>query len=159
MQVSNAKKRGNQHFTLTAIIIIIIIPDTVNFIVNIIFFMMSLSCFKAVVINVTLMCFIALKLLVEAIVLCLVNLNFLCSLKWPAARWHFCCYFSVDLLYHMLVSTQRAWAGEPVFHSLAHSMTSGDLHLILFPVLREDCLLSLTAPCSFPWSFLVGKHH
>lgn len=75
MQISNMKRRVNQHFTLISIIVII--TDTVNFIVIINFFIISLSCFKAIVINVTLMCFIALKWLGEAIALCLVNLNFL----------------------------------------------------------------------------------
>lgn len=73
MQGGNAKKRVNQHFTIIGIII----TDTVNFIAIIIFFMISLSCFEAIVINVSLRCFIALKWLGEAIALCLVNLNFL----------------------------------------------------------------------------------
>ena len=74
MQGGNAKKRVNQHFTIIGIII----TDTVNFIAIIIFFfMISLSRFEAIVINVSLRCFIALKWVGEAIALCLVNLNFL----------------------------------------------------------------------------------
>lgn len=142
--------------------ITIIITDTVNFIVIIMFFITSLSCFKAIVINVTLRCFIAVKWLGEALALCLVNLNFLSKFSQVtmAVEWH-CCYFSVDLLHHMPVSMLTAWAGESVFHSQAHSMTSGDPLLFLFPGTQRGRLFLVldcaSVPCSFPMVFSGGR--
>lgn len=73
MQVGNAKKRVNQiSLSLASSSPILLILLQLSF-----FFMISLSCFEAIVINVSLRCFIALKWLGEAIAFCLVNLNFL----------------------------------------------------------------------------------
>lgn len=59
----------------------------------------------------------------------------------------------------MPVSVLEAQAGESVSHSWAHSMTSGEPHLILLLVFKEDCLSSLTAPLYLflPMVFSYGK--